>query len=126
MNKLTNEQLMKIIVNLDTSHKKEKENLRLENECLRNLLKDNATDHSINMIDHCVCHSCDKTIYNYTHYLSEDMGGGVEYIETEENIYKCEICKNQFCEDCVDYNCVDCDKIRKQTDQIRKLVLLIE
>ena len=133
MDKLTNEQLMKIIVKLDSSHKKENENLRLENSCLKNLMKENATEHNINMINHCSCHSCNKTITNYTYYLSEDMGGGEEYIETEIEIYKCEFCNNKFCNDCVDISacglktiCKVCNEIRKQTEQIHKLVLLIE
>ena len=132
MNKLTNEQLMQIIVNLDTSHKKEKENFRLENRCLRNIMRENETEHTMNMIDHCTCHACDTDIANYTHYLSEEMGGGKEYIETVEKIHKCKVCKHQFCHECVTGFeggtpiCIDCYEIRKQTRQIRRLVLLIE
>ena len=136
MNNITQEALMKIIGELDRSHKKENANLRLENRCLKNLMNKNETEHTMKMIDHCVCHDCEETVYDYTHYLSEAFGGGEEYIETEENIHKCVICKNNFCKDCVwwtykdgkllDFMCNGCNEIRKKTEEIRKLVLLMD
>jgi len=126
---------MKIIVELDTSHKRAYENLEMENTCLRDLMKKNETEHTINMIDHSVCYNCDKSICNYTHCLSEEMGGGEEFIETQRDILNCEICKDQFCSECVDEYisdcdmraiCTDCNKIRKTTKEIRNIVLSMD
>ena len=136
MNELTHQQLMEHMVELDTSHKKQHEKKSLEIRCLRKLMKKNETEYYINMTNHCVCHACDETVFNYTHREDEYS----ESSDTVVNIYKCGICNNNFCKDCVwlcdDDNCKLCDggvcelnicdgcnEIRKKTDDIRKTVL---
>ena len=96
MDKLTKDELLNIMQQMKTAY-------------------DNEFDRK-KLTEFCRCKSCNITIKNLVYY-----GNGEEtYFHNE--IHKCNICNNRFCEECVigadapnQYYCKSCEKIKNIT-----------
>ena len=114
MNTLPCEQLMEIIVQLDTSYTKEIMNKELEGECLKGLLLANEYGSKV-MVDYAKCAVCTELVYDYN--VSDD-----NYFlnpKIHKNIHNCGICDKKICISCsINLCCPKCWEIRDIVDEI--------
>lgn len=122
MNTLSCEQLMQIIVELDTSYKKEMRNKEVENRCLKRILYENVLEQRIEIISYDNCYLCEEGICNYKHW-EEDDDDDREYEMTIENIFVCKVCNKRTCSDCNWAECCrTCFGVRKKVIECREIV----
>lgn len=136
MDNLTCEELMKIIVELNTSYKEELVNKRLEMRCLQDLLyKNNVNNDRIEMIAHTRCQICDKRIADYEYYDygsdsdSEDSDDHTmtRYKHRDENIFVCVVCNKKTCSECNWAECCkSCVQVRTKAIECREILKKIE
>ena len=113
MDKLTNDELINIMQQMKTAYDNEISNMKLELHLHRDLLQnDNEFDRK-KITDFCRCKECNITIKNVVYY------GNGEETHFQDEIHKCNICSNRFCEDCIEgadapnqYYCNLCEKIK--------------
>ena len=108
MDTLSCEQLMQIIVELDTSYKNEVKNKEFENRCLKGLLDSNeASDQSIEFISGTQCDLCGIKICVYK-YRDEDDDDLEDETDVNE-VFICKVCNNDpctcLCTKCKQYPC---------------------
>jgi len=131
---LTQKELMKIIVHLNTSHKKEVANLKIELECKTNIMKNNELG-SLEYIEHCNCENCGVILNKYSYKSIDDdtyYEPGEPSIENE--MFKCRICDKKFCQVCnhryyhSDNTCYcdDCHEIREEAKKIEEIMTQID
>ena len=130
MDKLTNEELMRIIVNLDASYKKELLRSSTEIACLTAVyLEETCVEVEMKKFDR--CYLCQKYISNYRAEFEDQE----DYAEDTENIYECSVCAKNTCVDCqkteiiesesshssIINRCTNCNDIHAKVHEIKDL-----
>ena len=117
MDKLSNDELLKIMQQMKSAYDSEISNLQLELDITKDLLQNENEFHRIMVTDFCKCKSCNTTIKNVVHY------GDGEETYFDDEIYKCSTCNNRFCGTCCEvdfrpigvrnkYYCTSCYQIK--------------
>jgi len=121
MNKLSCEQLMEIIVQLDNSYKKEIKNKNFEVNCLKELLLNNdIQDTKMKVTSYAKCFECYQLLCNYDHWEDDDEA---ENILTVENIFVCQVCSHKTCSNCNWGSCcIPCFQIRRKAIECNEIV----
>ena len=122
MDTLSCEQLMQIIVELDTSYKNEVKNKEFENRCLKGLLDSNeASDQSIEFISGTQCDLCGIKICVYK-YRDEDDDDLEDETDVNE-VFICKVCNKKTCSDCNWAGCCrDCFQVRRKVIECSGIV----
>ena len=124
MNTLSCEQLMQIIVELDTSYRKQLAEKNLQIEASACLLYDNESEENqrVEMVDWDKCYLCNVIITNYK-YGNNGFYNSQEFLEEVDGIFKCEVCNKRTCSDCNwAQGCRTCFHVRKKAIECKEII----
>ena len=128
MNNLTTEQLMRIIVDLDTSYKKQLAKKNLQLTCSASLLYENDAEENqrVEMVDFDKCYLCKDIIVDYK-YWDIDDDESQEFVQNVENIFTCDVCNRRTCGDCEWAQCCrNCFEVRKKAIECKEIIAKID